>query len=91
MLMSYLQAFCFLSSAFYLPMWWQGVKGVTATMSGVHLLPFSLMVSVVSRTSPHLRPKRSRTNIDLKLFVHVRQYRPGGSSPTRASFGRSFV
>lgn len=50
--MSYLQAFCFLSSAFYLPMWWQGVKGVTATMSGVHLLPFSLMVSVVSRTSP---------------------------------------
>lgn len=28
MLVSYLQAFCFLSSTFFLPNWWQSVKGV---------------------------------------------------------------
>lgn len=76
MIVSYLQAFCFLSAAFYLPNWWQSIKGVrrprfppapplcqpgslmrrpfcvlqvSATMSGVHLLPFSLGVSFISR------------------------------------------
>jgi hypothetical protein len=76
MLVSYLQAFCFLSSTFFLPNWWQSVKGVrvycqshsdlltsltpfvgrciqvNATMSGVYMLSFSLMVSAASSTCP---------------------------------------
>ncbi|CED83450.1 Predicted transporter (major facilitator superfamily) [Phaffia rhodozyma] len=48
LLMSYLQAFSFLSSTFYLPIFFQGIKGTSATMSGVHLLSFSLTVSAVS-------------------------------------------
>ncbi|KAI5455350.1 hypothetical protein NCC49_000164 [Naganishia albida] len=48
MLASLLQATAFLASSFYWPVFFQGVLGASPLMSGVYLLPFSLIVSIAT-------------------------------------------
>lgn len=46
LLCSTLQAMAFLSASFYFPVFFQGIENASPLMSGVYVLPFSLVVSV---------------------------------------------
>jgi EmrB/QacA subfamily drug resistance transporter len=51
-IMSFLVAFChgfvFISGSYYLPLYFQGVLGASALLSGVYLLPFAVALSIMS-------------------------------------------
>ena len=45
---AFLHAFVFISGSYWLPLYFQGVLGASALLSGVYLLPFALSLSIVS-------------------------------------------
>lgn len=48
---SVLHATAFISSNYYVPVYLQGVRGVDALHSGIQLLPYSILVAVLTSTS----------------------------------------